>query len=61
MEETAQQIASMHSASVTLAEDGRPAMRIWRLQQQRPVGTVAVVMLDVHLQDLLQVPSPDDQ
>src|SRR5215217_4466428 len=29
--------------------------RLWRLQQQRRVGTVAVVMLDVDPKDLLEV------
>ena len=34
---------------------------VWRLQQQCPVGTVAVVMLDVDPKDLLEVAAADDQ
>jgi hypothetical protein len=31
--ETAEQVASVHSASVILAQDGQLGRRIWRLQQ----------------------------
>jgi hypothetical protein len=41
----------MHSASVILAGDGQPGGRVWRLQPQRPVGTVAVVMLNIDPKD----------
>jgi hypothetical protein len=62
VEQAAEQVTSMHSAAlVVLTEDGQPGGRIWGLQSERPVGTVAVVMLDVDPQDLLQVASTDDQ
>jgi hypothetical protein len=38
VKETAEQVASVHSASVILAQDGQLGRRIWRLQHQRPVG-----------------------
>jgi hypothetical protein len=43
-----------------LVEDREPDARIRRLQPQRPVGTVAIVMLDVDPKDPLQVAAPDD-
>ena len=61
MQESAEQVASTHGASVILAEVSQPAGRVWWLQLERPVGTVAVVMLDVDPQDLLEVAAPDDQ
>ena len=61
MEEAAEQIASVYSALVILAKDGQLSRRVWRLQQQRPVGTVAVVVLDVDSKDLLEVAASDDQ
>ena len=61
MEQTAEQIASTQGASMILPEDGRPGGRIWWLQPKRPVGTVAVVMLDVDPKDLLEMASADDQ
>jgi hypothetical protein len=61
MEEAAEQIASVYNALIILAKDGQLGRRVWRSQQQRPVGTMAVVMLDVDPKDLLEVAVPDDQ
>ncbi|HEV8651792.1 MAG TPA: hypothetical protein VG276_20935 [Actinomycetes bacterium] len=61
VEEPAEQVAAVHSAPVIPARDGEPGARVWRLQHERAVGTVAVVMLDVDPKDLLQVPTPEDQ
>jgi hypothetical protein len=48
MEQAAEQVAPMHGALlIVLTEDGQPSGRIRGLQSERPVGTVAVVMLDV--------------
>jgi hypothetical protein len=58
MEEAAEQIASVYNSLVILAQDGQLGRRVWRLQQQRPVGTVAVVMLKVDPKDLLEVAAP---
>ena len=44
-----------------LPKDGRPGGRIRWLQPKRPVGTVAVVLLAVDPQDLLEMASADDQ
>ena len=52
----------MHSAALIVrTEDGQPGGRIRRLQHERPVRTVAVVMLDVDPKDPLQVATADDQ
>jgi hypothetical protein len=61
MEEAAEQVAPVYIALIILPRDGQLGRRVWRLQQQRPVGTVAVVMLDVDPKDLLEVAAPDDQ
>jgi hypothetical protein len=61
VEQTAEDVASTQGASMTLPEDGRRGGRIWWLQPKRPVGTVAVVMLDVDPKDLLQVATANDQ
>jgi hypothetical protein len=46
MEEAAEQVASVYIALIIFPQGGQLGRRLWRLQQQRPVGTVAVVMLD---------------
>jgi hypothetical protein len=61
MEEAAEQVASVYNALVILVQNGQLGRRVWRLQQQRPVGTVAVVVPDVDAKDLLEVAAPDDQ
>jgi hypothetical protein len=58
----AEQVASVYNALAILPQDGQLGRRLWRLlQQQRPVETVAVVMLDVDPQDLLEVAAADDR
>jgi len=61
VEESAEQVASTHGAPVILGADGRPGQRIWWSQPECPVGTVAVVMLDINPEDLLQVAAANDQ
>jgi hypothetical protein len=61
VQESAEQVASMHSASVILADDGRPGWRFWRLQHERPVATVAVVVPDADAKDLRQMAAPNEQ
>ena len=61
VEQTAEQVTSTHPALPILADDGRPGGSVWRCKPERPVGTVAVVMLDVDPEDLLQVAAADDQ
>jgi hypothetical protein len=57
----AEQVTSTHPALPILADDGQPGGWIWRCKPERPVGTVAVVMLDIDPKDLLQVAAADDQ
>jgi hypothetical protein len=61
VEESAEQVASTYGALIILAEDGQSGGRIWWLQPERSVGTVAVVMLDVDPKDLLEVAAAHDQ
>ena len=61
MKQTAEEVASAHGASVILAKNGQPDERVWRTKHECPVGTVAVVMLDVDPEDLLQEATADDQ
>jgi VIT1/CCC1 family predicted Fe2+/Mn2+ transporter len=53
--------ASMHHAPLILTDDGRPGWSVRWLKPERPVGTMAVVVLDIDPQNLLQVRSPNDQ
>ena len=61
VEQTAEQVTSKHPALPILADNGQPGGWVWRCKPERPVGTVAVVMLDVDPEDLLQVAAADDQ
>ena len=61
MQETAEQVTSAHLTSFILTDDGQSGGSVRRLKPERPVGTVAVVMLDVDPQDLLEMASADDQ
>jgi hypothetical protein len=51
--ETAEQVTSAHPARLVFS-DGQPGRWIRRLEPQRPVRTVLVVVLDIDSQDLLQ-------
>jgi hypothetical protein len=61
VEESTEQVASTHGALVILAEASQLVGRVWRLRPGRPVGTVAVVVLDVDAEHLLKVSSAGDQ
>jgi hypothetical protein len=61
VEEAAEQVASAHPGSVLLADDAGTGRWIRRLQSERPVQAIPVVVLNVDAQDLLHVASPDDQ
>ena len=61
VEQTAEEVASAHGASVILARNGQRGERVWGTMHECSVGTVAVVMLDVGAQDLLEVATADDQ
>jgi hypothetical protein len=59
--ETAEQVTSAHPACLVLSDDGQPGRWIRRLEPQRPMRTVLVVVLDIDSQDLRQMPSSDNQ
>jgi hypothetical protein len=61
VKQTAEQIPSMQSAWVILADRGNVGW-IWYVQAQRSVGAVPVVVLDIDAQGLLEmIPSHDQQ
>jgi hypothetical protein len=61
VEESAEQVTSMHPSWLAVADDPQVGEWIRRLQSECAVGTVAVVMLDVDPQDLVKVVAPEDQ
>ena len=61
VQETAEQVASMHDALLILANNGWSGGWVRRLELKRPVRTVPVVVRDVDPKDLLEVASADDQ
>jgi hypothetical protein len=60
VEQTAEQVTAVHLGWVILGA-GPGTSWVWRLQMQRPVRAVLVVVLHVDAQDPIQVALPDDQ
>jgi hypothetical protein len=60
VQETAEQVTPVHLSWMILSDAARTGW-VWRLQPQRPVWAMLVVVLHVDAQDPIQVPSPDDQ
>jgi putative transposase len=58
VQQTAEQVVSMHPASLLLADHGQSSGRVWRLKPQRSMRTVLVVMPDIDPKDLLKVAAP---
>jgi hypothetical protein len=58
VEESAEQVTSMHPSWLAVADDPQVGEWIRRLQSERPVGTVMVVGGDVDPDHLLEVSSP---
>jgi hypothetical protein len=58
--QSTKQVASAHSGSARVAEQGRSSGRIGRFQPKRSVWTVLVVVPDVDPQDLLKMTAADD-
>ena len=54
VEESAEQVASMHPACLAVAGDTQVGGWIRRSQSERPVRPVPVVVLDVDSEDLLR-------
>jgi hypothetical protein len=61
VEETAEQVASEHPPFLTLTDDGQLGGSVRRLELERPVWTVPVVVLDVDPKDLLKMAAPNEQ
>jgi hypothetical protein len=61
VEQATEQVSSMNAAFSALIYDGQSGGWIWRLELQRPMRPVPVVVLDVDSQDLLQVPATHDE
>jgi hypothetical protein len=61
MEETAEQVTSEHRAVLTLTDDGQLGGSVRRLELERPVWTVPVVVLDVDPKDLFKMAAPNEQ
>jgi hypothetical protein len=63
VEQATEQVSSMHAA-ISISphiDDGQSGGRVRRLELQRPVRPVPVVMLDVDAEDLLKVPGTHDE
>jgi hypothetical protein len=61
MQQPAEQVAAVHLGSMISAGGGQPSGSVRCLKSEGPVWTMPVVVLDGDPQDLLQVPSADDQ
>jgi hypothetical protein len=61
VEQATEQVSSMNAAVSALIYDGQSGGWIRRLELQRPVRPVPVVVLDVDSEDLLQVPATHDE
>src|SRR5215218_6111000 len=61
VKQATKEVASAHPGSRSLADQVQPGGWTRRFQRERPVGTVAVVVLDIHPEDLLQVTTANDQ
>jgi hypothetical protein len=57
----AEQVAAVHLSSMIPADDGQSSGSVRCLKSEGPVWTMPVVVLGVDPQDLLQVPSADNQ
>ncbi len=61
VEEPAKQVTSLYPGLATLADEVQANGWTWRLQPERPMRSMRVVVLDVDPEHLFQVASPDDQ
>ena len=60
-EQSAKEVASAHTGSPSVADQGRTRGGTGRFQPKRSVWTMLVVVPDVDPQDLLEVTAADDQ
>jgi hypothetical protein len=61
MQQPAEQVAAVHLGSMISADGGQPSGSVRCRKSEGPVWTMPVVVLGVDPQDLLQVPSADNQ
>ena len=61
MQQPAEQVAAVHLGSMISTDGGQPSGSVRCLKSEGAVWTMPVVVLGVDPQDLLQVPSADDQ
>jgi hypothetical protein len=61
VQETAEQVASVDSGRLIVADDSQSRTGRWGLKRQRPVRAMDVVVRDVDPKGLLEVASADDQ
>jgi hypothetical protein len=61
MEEPAKPISPPYAAALVCVDVRRTGGRGWRVQPERPMRAVGVVVLDVHPQHLVQVSATHDE
>jgi hypothetical protein len=61
VQQTAEQVVSMHLALELIADHRQPGGRVWRFKSQRSVRTVLVVVPDVDPKDLFEVAAPNNE
>jgi hypothetical protein len=61
MDETTEQVTPLDASRLILASGSQPSLAERRLQSERPVRSMSVVVLGVHPKDVLKVGSTDDQ
>jgi hypothetical protein len=61
MEEPAKPISPLDAAALVLVGERRTGGRGWRVQLERPMRPMGVVVLQVHPEHLVQVPATHDE
>jgi hypothetical protein len=61
VQDPTEQVISVHRTRPTVSDDPERGGRGWRLQPERPVRTMDVVVGAIDPEDLFQMTSPDDQ
>ena len=60
MDETTEPVTSVHASRLILADGSQPSLLERRLQPERPVRSMTVVVLGVDPKDLLKVGAPEN-
>jgi hypothetical protein len=61
VQQTAERVVSMHLVLALLADHRQSGGRVWRLELQRLMRTVPVVVPDLDPKDLLEVAAPNNE